>query len=195
MKVIAMTLLALMSYAQAALIDKQAPEFMLKNELGKQISLKDFKGKYVVLEWMNHGCPFVKKHYNSNNMQETQAAVIDKNTVWLSIISSAEGKQGYSSPEKAIADKKRVGSLASHILLDTKGTVGQSYGAKTTPHMFIIDPKGIVQYEGAIDSVASADPADIADARNYIKDAFSAIKKGEKIKKRKSRPYGCSVKY
>lgn len=195
MKVIILSLLLIHSSVFAALVDKKAPSFSLKNEKGEMVSLESFKGKYVVLEWMNHGCPFVKKHYNSNNIQETQAAVIDDNTVWLSIISSAEGKQGYSTPKQAVADRERVNSLASHILLDTKGAVGQAYGAKTTPHMFIVNPKGIVAYEGAIDSVASADQADIKGATNYIKAAFAAIKKGEKIKKRKTRPYGCSVKY
>lgn len=172
-----------------------APDFTLQNENGQKIELKDYRGNYIVLEWLNHGCPFVKKHYSSKNMQTTQKKVIDKNTKWFSIISSAKGKQGYSTPQKALADKKNVNSYASAILLDTDGKVGQAYQAKTTPHMFIIDPSGKVIYEGAIDSIASTDKEDIIKAQNYILEMFRKIKKGESLKVKKTHPYGCSVKY
>lgn len=188
-------LLLIIFNANAALVGKKAPVFSLKNQDNKIIDLADAKGKYVVLEWLNHGCPFVKKHYNSGNMQKIQKIVISKNVLWYSIISSAEGRQGHSTPAEAKSDIKRVGSYATEVLLDSSGEVGQSYGAKTTPHMFIIDPKGEIVYEGAIDSIASADSDDIKDSTNYILAAFEDIKKGQRIKKQKSRPYGCSVKY
>lgn len=179
----------------AALVGKKAPSFKLINENSKQISLNDFKGKIVILEWLNHGCPFIKKHYNSNNMQETQRELVDENTVWLSIISSAEGKQGYVTAEEAIKEKADKKSNATHILLDPSGKVGRAYGAKTTPHMFVIGKDGIVKYEGAIDSIASADKEDVKLATNYVVAATKALKTDSKILVEKSKPYGCSIKY
>lgn len=178
-----------------ALIGKDAPDFSLKNQDGKITKLMDAKGKYVVLEWLNHGCPFVKKHYKSGNMQKVQKQVTKDKVVWYSIISSAEGKQGFSSEKKAKEDAKIHGSNADAILLDTTGEVGKSYGAKTTPHMFIIAPDGKIIYEGAIDSIASADPSDIDKATNFITQTLNSALKGERIKNQKTRPYGCSVKY
>lgn len=194
MKLLFFYLLAF-NFANAALVGKKAPEFELSDENNNKVTLTQFKGKIIILEWLNHGCPFIKKHYKSGNMQATQKKVIDKNTVWLSIISSAKGKQGYSSPSKAKSDKANSKSLANHILLDTNGNVGQLYQAKTTPHMFIINKKGIVAYEGAIDSIASADSSDIPNSENYILAGVKSLKSGTKIKKRKTRAYGCSVKY
>jgi len=188
-------LLISMNMAHATLIGKAAPSFNLMNEVSQKISLSQFKGKVVILEWLNHGCPFIKKHYNSGNMQSVQKKVIDKDTVWLSIISSAEGKQGYRSPKEALADKENYKSLSAHILLDTDGKVGQLYEAKTTPHMFIINKAGKVVYEGAIDSIATADPSDISKAENYVLTAMKSLKSGKSIATKKTRPYGCSVKY
>lgn len=179
----------------ANLIGTKAKDFTLVNEEGRKVSLSFFNNKIVILEWLNHGCPFIKKHYDSNNMQKIQKEVIGKNTVWLSIISSVDGKQGYVDFKKAKEEKLAKNSNATNILLDPKGEVGQMYGAKTTPHMFIIDTKGIIQYEGAIDSIASADPADIDKATNYVSNAIKALKSDTKVFPQKTKPYGCSVKY
>lgn len=181
--------------ANANLLGKKAPDFKLTNQVGEEIELKAYKGKLVVLEWLNHGCPFVKKHYNSGNMQKLQKKYTGKDVVWLSIISSAEGKQGHSTREQAAEEKKSKGSAASMVLLDTKGEAGKKYDAKTTPHMFVIDKNGIVAYEGAIDSIASTDTSDIAKADNYIAQALDAMMEGREVKVKKSKPYGCSVKY
>lgn len=172
-----------------------APAFTLTDTQGKEHSLADFKGKYVVLEWVNRDCPFVVKHYESKNMQKTQEAVGGEDTVWLSIISSASGKQGHQTPEQANAWKKEQGSEATAILLDESGKVGKDYGAKTTPHMFVINPEGNVVYAGAIDSNPSADKADIEKAENYVKSAVTAAKAGKPVEPASTKPYGCSVKY
>jgi len=179
----------------AALIGQKAPSFKLQNEMGEEVSLSDFKDKIVILEWLNYGCPFIQKHYKSQNMQNTQKELVSKDTVWLSIISSAKGKQGYVTATEAREDKNKYNSNASHILLDTKGEVGRAYAAKTTPHMFIIGKDGKVRYEGAIDSIASADQADVKKATNYVIAATKALKTNAKILVEKSRAYGCSVKY
>lgn len=173
----------------------KANSFKLKNEFGKEVSLSDFKGKLVVLEWLNHGCPFVRKHYDSKNMQTLQKLYRDKGVVWLSIISSAEGKQGYSTPEKAKEDREKYKSVADHILLDTKGSVGMDYGAKTTPHIYIIDKEGVVRYQGAIDSIASADKDDLKEATNYVSQALDLMLSGKEVKVSKTKAYGCNVKY
>ena len=172
-----------------------AIDFSLKNEKGKLVKLSDYKGKVVVLEWLNHGCPFVKKHYGAKNMQKLQSKYTKKGIVWLSIISSAPGNQGYVDTDGASRDKKEKGSNATNILLDSKGEVGKKYGAKTTPHMYVIDKNFKIAYVGAIDSVPSADPADIGEADNYVSMALESILKGEKVKVAKTKPYGCSVKY
>jgi len=176
-------------------IGEKVQNFELLNEHGKKVSLKNFAGKNIVLEWLNHGCPFIKKHYSVNNMQKTQAYAKSKGFVWLSIISSAKGKQGHSDPAKALADMKRVKSNADHVLLDFDGAVGQMFEAKTTPHMFILSKDSLLLYQGAIDSISSADPGDIPKAENYIKSAITAIDKSKEIIPSKTRPYGCSVKY
>src|SRR5205085_6677081 len=144
-----------------------APDFSLKSIDGKTVTLAEFKGRYVVLEWMNHGCPFIKKHYNSGNMQALQRESLDKGAVWLSICSSAKGKEGYNSPEDWAKISKTVKDNATAHLIDADGKVGKAYGAKATPHMFIVDPKGVLIYQGAIDDKPTADAADIAGAKNY----------------------------
>jgi alkyl hydroperoxide reductase subunit AhpC len=175
-------------------VGDMAPDFTLKNEKGEKIKLSDFKGELIVLEWMNHGCPFVKKHYNSGNMQKLQKKYQDK-VQWFSIISSAPGKQGFSTPDQALADKKEKKSHAKHILLDTSGEVGQNYEAKTTPHMFIIGKDFKLKYMGAIDSEASTDEDDISGADNYVDLALKELLNNKAVSKAKTRPYGCSVKY
>ncbi len=187
----------LMSFSAFAAIDNgtMAPDFTLKSASGKEVKLSDFKGKTVVLEWLNHGCPFVKKHYSSGNMQELQKTYTAKGIVWLSIISSAEGKQGYVDAKGAAQDKATHKSNATDILLDPKGTVGGVYEAKTTPHMFIINAEGTLVYQGAIDSIASTDTNDVVKADNYVALALDSILEKKPIKVSKTKSYGCSVKY
>lgn len=186
-------LLNLNVFAQVS-VGEDAIDFSLQNELAGITNLSDYKGKLIVLEWTNHGCPFVKKHYKSGNMQKLQEK-FSKDVVWLSVISSAKGKQGYSTIEKAKNDKKQKKSKAKYVLLDKSGEVGQKYGAKTTPHMFVIGKDFKIKYMGAIDSIASANESDIKEAKNYIDEALTALKNGDKVINAKTRPYGCSVKY
>ncbi len=174
---------------------EKAPDFTLTAADGDTHSLSDFEGKYVVLEWINHGCPFVKKHYNSDNMQSLQKKYTDKGVVWLSICSSAEGKQGYHTPEEWQDVNEEKESAATALLLDEDGDVGRAYGAKTTPHMYVIDPEGTLIYQGAIDSIPSADPDDADKADNYVAMALDAAMNDQPVEPDTTRPYGCSVKY
>lgn len=184
------------SFAMAeAKIGSPAPDFSIVDATGKTHKLADYKGKYVVLEWYNKDCPYVRKHYDSKNMQKIQGDMTAKNIVWLSVISSAPGKQGHLAAANAVKNAQKEGSKASAILLDEKGAMGKAYGAKTTPHMYLIDPQGVLRYNGAIDSNDSADPKTIATSENYIVRAVASAEKGEKIAKETSKPYGCSVKY
>lgn len=181
--------------AAKAEVGQAAPDFTLTDANGKTHSLSDYKGKYVVLEWVNFGCPFVKKHYGSGNMQKLQAAYTKKDVVWLSICSSAPGKQGFYNGEEltnAISDHD---VKASAYLIDADGKVGQMYEAKTTPNMYIINPKGQLVYAGAIDDTPSVDPADIPNSTNYIAAALDAAMNGKEIAVKATQPYGCSVKY
>lgn len=179
----------------AASVGAPAPGFTLPDAAGTMYSLSDFRGKYVVLEWVNFGCPFVRKHYDSGNMQGLQKAYRDKGVVWLSICSSAPGKQGYFDGKdltERIAEEK---SHATAYLVDKEGTVGQEYGAKTTPHMFIISPDGTLIYEGGIDDKPTTNREDIKAAVNYVREALDAAMDGRPVKVTTSRSYGCSVKY
>ena len=186
--------LAAVSVADAKVGDA-APAFTLTDTNGKQHSLGDFKGKVVVLEWFNHDCPFVKKHYDSGNMPGLQTRYTETDVVWLSINSSAPGKQGNYAPEKANEMSKEKKSAASYVLLDPDGTVGKLYGAKTTPHMYVIDAAGVLRYEGAIDSVSSTDQDDIKGATNYVASAIDALKAGKPVDPSVTQAYGCGVKY
>lgn len=176
-------------------VGKPAPDFTGVDSNGVSHKLSDLKGKYVVLEWLNHGCPFVKKHYSSKNMQGTQKFATDKGVVWFSIVSSAPGKQGNMTPMETNAKKTEVGSNATAIIIDENGEIGQLYGAKTTPDMFIINPKGDLIYSGAIDDKASTDVSDIAGAKNYVKVALEEAMNGTNVTESKTKSYGCSVKY
>jgi peroxiredoxin len=176
-------------------IGEKAPDFTLTDTEGRSHSLADFRGKHVVLEWINHGCPFVKKHYDSGNMQALQKRFTDEGVVWLAINTSKSGEQGNMSPEewkKASAEKK---AAHTSVLLDPDGKVGRAYEAKVTPHMFIIDPEGTLIYNGAIDSIRSADRADVEKAENYVVKALTASKEGRPIERAVTQPYGCAVKY
>ena len=163
---------------------------------GQTHNLSDFAGKRVVLEWTNEGCPYVKKHYNTNNMQETQKmATADGDTVWLSVISSAPGKQGYKSGDEANATAAKYGAEPTAIVLDPNGDMGRSFAAKTTPHMYIIDADQTLVYQGAIDDNRSANPATVAGAKNYVKAALADLDAGQAVADSDTAPYGCSVKY
>jgi peroxiredoxin len=173
-------------------IGSQAPNFQLPDANGKAVSLGQFKGKVVVLEWNNPGCPYVKKHYESGNMQKTQAAAKKDGVVWLTINSGAAGKQGHMNAAQASAF---VAAQPTAYLLDAKGGVGKRYGAVTTPHMYIIDKAGKLVYAGGIDDKATADKGDIPGARNHVLAALGELKGGKGVSVATSRPYGCSVKY
>lgn len=178
-----------------AKIGEAAPDFALPSIMGQEVSLSNFHGKVVVLEWVNHGCPFVGKHYDSGNMQSLQTKYMAEGVVWLSICSSAQGAQGYYTNEEwqKVAAKKGMASTA--VLVDASGKVGRMYEAKSTPHMFVINAQGTLVYDGAIDSVASTNPADIARADNYVAAALDTIMAGKLVEKAVTKPYGCSVKY
>lgn len=179
----------------AVQVGQAAPNFKLNDAEGKVVTLSDFRGKTVVLEWHNPGCPFVQKHYNSGNMQKTQAAAAKDGAVWLTINSGAPGKQGHMSgaeAKKLVADEK---ARSTAYLLDPKGVVGKGYDAKTTPHMYIIDAKGTLVYAGGIDDKPTANAADIAGARNHVSAALAEMKAGKPVSVATSRPYGCAVKY
>lgn len=172
-----------------------APDFTLPNANGKPTSLSEFKGKVVVLEWTNFGCPFVKKHYGSGNMQKLQADAASKGVVWISICSSGPGRQGYLSVADVNESFSKQESKAAAYLVDEDGKVGRLYGAKTTPDMFVINPEGLVVYHGAIDDKKSPNPADIETAKNYVSAAITETLAGQSVKEPLTQPYGCSVKY
>lgn len=181
--------------ADGPAIGKAAPDFTLTDIQGKSVKLSDYKGKYVVLEWTNYGCPFVAKHYDSGNMQALQKKWTDKGVVWLSICSSAKGKEGSMSAadwKTKSAEHKAAGTA---ILLDESGTVGKSYGAKTTPHMFVIDPSGTLIYKGAIDDKPTYKQADVKGAKNYVDAALTESMGGKPVSMNSTESYGCSVKY
>ena len=181
--------------ANAVQVGAPAPGFSLTDQNGRTVKLSDQKGKIVVLEWNNPECPFVRKHYDSGNMQKAQAAAKRDGIVWLTINSSAPGKQGNvnAAAAKSLVSKEK--SDATSYLLDPSGTVGKLYDAKTTPHMFVIDKSGTLVYAGGIDDKPTANKADIATARNHVLAALADLKAGRKVAVQTSRPYGCSVKY
>jgi peroxiredoxin len=181
--------------AAAPVVGQAAPNFRLADVNGKPVTLSDFRGKTVVLEWNNPGCPFVKKHYDSGNMQKAQAAAAKDGVVWLTINSGAPGKQGHMSGAEAKAFVAKAGAKPAAYLVDPRGVVGKAYDAKTTPHMYIVDKAGTLVYAGGIDDKPTANPADINGARNHVLAALSELKAGKAVSVASSRPYGCSVKY
>jgi len=174
---------------------QEAPEFTLTDSKGTSHKLSDFRGKLVVLEWLNHECPFVKKHYSGGDMQKLQQEYTAKGVVWLSIISSAPGKQGHRTGPQAEADTSDKKAAPTAVLLDPSGEVGKKYDAKTTPEMFVLDKEGKVLYAGAIDSIKSTDSADVAKAENHVRAALDAALAGKPVPTPQTKPYGCSVKY
>ena len=197
MKSVLTTLLfTLATTAGAALkIGALAPEFTAIDTRGNSLTLSDYRGTTVILEWTNHDCPYVRKHYDSGNMQRQQQASTDQGAVWLSIISSAPGKQGHVTPAQADALTVKRNAAPSAVILDEKGDIGRLYGAKTTPHMYIIDADGKLAYMGGIDSIASSNPGDIEKATQYVPAALAEMMNGKPITSSVTRPYGCSIKY
>jgi peroxiredoxin len=183
-----------MTQAQAVIVGQGAPDFSAIDALGKSHKLSDFKGKHVVLEWTNPGCPFVVKHYGGN-MQALQKEFTAKGVVWLSINSTSKDASDYLTPTRLLAWKAEKSASASAVLMDESGKLGQLYNAKTTPHMYIINPQGVLVYAGAIDSVPSARVEDIKVATNYVRQGLNEALGGKAISVVSTRPYGCSVKY
>jgi len=191
---------ALAVATQAVEVGKKAPDFTGKDSAGHEQKLSAYKGKYVVLEWTNHGCPFVVSHYAKNKMQKVQEKWTKKDVVWLRVLSSAPGKQGYCSPEECEAAVKEHKTKASATVLDPSGKIGKKYGAKTTPHMFVVDPKGNFAYMGAIDNAPREDGkvskgADGSPFVNYVDQALTEALAGKAISVPSTVPYGCGVKY
>lgn len=174
---------------------KPAPDFSAVDSNGKTVKLSDFRGKTVVFEWTNDGCPYVKKHYSSGNMQSLQKDAAAKGIVWLTVISSAPGKQGYVDGAGANELTKSRGAAPAAVLLDPEGSLGHLYDARTTPHMFIVSADGALAYMGGIDDKADTDPASIPAAKNYVRAALDEIAAGKPVAEAVTRPYGCSVKY
>ncbi|MET3526265.1 thioredoxin family protein [Phenylobacterium koreense] len=179
----------------APVLGQPAPAFAAQDGDGKTRSLAEFKGKTVVLEWTNAGCPYVQKHYKSGNMQALQKSAARDGVVWLTLVSSAPGKQGYVSPAEARTWKASNDAGSAALLLDPGGQVGKAYDARTTPHMYVVDKAGTLVYMGGIDDRPTADPASLKGAKNYVTAALSDVKAGRAVATPVSRPYGCSVKY
>lgn len=174
---------------------EQAPDFTLEATDGETYSLSDFDGDFVILEWTNHKCPFVQKHYEEGHMQKLQKKLTDSGAAWLQIVSSAKGKQGYVTPEEGEKLRKEREMNSTAMLLDPGGEVGKMYDARTTPHMFVINREGEVIYQGAIDSIRSTDPDDIGEATNYVLSAYASEVAEVPIPETDTKPYGCSIKY
>jgi hypothetical protein len=181
--------------ADAQKVGNPAPEFQATDSNGQVHKLSEYRGKFVVLEWHNNGCPYTRKHYESGNMQRLQREWTSRGIIWFTVISSAPGQQGYVTAQQENDYMKQMNAAPTAALLDSQGDLGRLYAAKTTPHMFIINPSGILIYDGAIDSKATADQADIASATNYVTQALEEAMAGKPVGTPTSRPYGCSVKY
>jgi len=181
--------------ADAQKVGDPAPEFQATDSNGQVHKLSEYRGKFVVLEWHNNGCPYTRKHYESGNMQRLQREWTSRGITWFTVISSAPGQQGYVTAQQENDYMKQMNAAPTAALLDSQGDLGRLYAAKTTPHMFIINPSGILIYDGAIDSKATADQADIASATNYVTQALEEAMAGKPVGTPTSRPYGCSVKY
>ncbi len=178
----------------AAVVGQPAPSFTLADTNGKQVNLADYKGKVVVLEWSNPGCPFVMKHYRSGNMPALQKKYA-KDVVWLTVNSTTEGHSDYMTGKQLNEFSKQHGAAPARYLLDVEGKVGKAYGARTTPHMYIVDASGKLAYVGAIDDVPSASESDVKTAKNFVAAAIEEIKAGKAVSEASTSPYGCSVKY
>ena len=196
-KCLAFTLLAFAAHSAFAVatVGQPAPAFTVQDTAGKTVSLADFKGKHVVLEWVNPGCPYVVKHYGSANMQGTQKDAVAKGVVWLAVNSTSTEYSDYKAPAALAQWMQQHKAAATATLMDADGKVGRAYGARTTPHLYIVDPKGVLVYAGGIDNKPSSNPGDIAGATNHVKVALGEALAGKAISQAATRPYGCSVKY
>ena len=181
--------------AASPAVGKPTPDFEFTDIEGNSGKLSDFTGKYVVLEWFNHGCPFVRKHYESKKMQELQKQYSSMDVVWIAVNSTSDKHGDYRTAAESKDDASENATAATHIVLDPSGEIGTAYGAKTTPHMFIIDPQGKLIYAGAADSIKSTDVKDIQQATNYIELALSESMAGKDVSMPETKPYGCSIKY
>ncbi len=191
----ALVLVLVLPVLAAVRAGESAPDFSATDSYGHQHSLAQYKGKYVVLEWHNQGCPFTRKHYDSGNMQKLQKYWTSKGVVWFTVISSAPGAQGYVTAAQENDYVARIGASPTAVLLDPSGELGHLYEARTTPHMFVINPQGQLIYDGAIDDKPTSDASDIAGAVNYVSAALDESMAGKPVAVAASRPYGCSVKY
>jgi hypothetical protein len=179
----------------SARIGSAAPDFVGTDSNGKSVALKDLHGRVVVLEWSNNQCPFVGKHYRSGNMQSLQKEATGEGVVWLTILSSAPGEQGNVTAAEANVLTRSRGASPTAVILDPSGSIGHAYGARTTPHMFVIDKSGMLVYMGGIDDKPTTDVADVPGAKNYVRLALAAVMAGKPVQDSVTRPYGCSVKY
>ncbi len=194
--VLALGLAAVSAGVQAnAVVGQTAPAFSVTDSRGKTVSLADFKGKHVVLEWVNPGCPFVQKHYNSGNLPGTQQRATAQGVVWLAVSSTARSASDYKPPAELEAWLKSKQAAPSATLMDDEGKLGRAYGARTTPHLYLIDPAGKLIYAGAIDSKPTANPADIATAVNYVNQALGEALAGKPVSQATTTAYGCTIKY
>ena len=191
----AFSLIFVTSLCAAVDTGKSAPAFTLSDTTGSEHRLSDFTGKYVVLEWTNHKCPFVVKYYKNGDMQALQQTMTADGVIWLQVLSSSPGKQGYLSASEGEALRESHEMRSSAMLLDASGEVARAYGARVTPHMYLINPEGVIVYQGAIDSIKSTRPSDIAQAENYLKAAYGSSKAGKPIENATTVPYGCGIKY
>ncbi len=191
----ALMLAAASAHAAPAVVGQPAPAFSVTDASGKAVSLVDFKGKTVVLEWVNPGCPYVRKHYDSANMQGTQKGAADKGVVWLAVNSTHVSAGDYNKPADMAAWMQSQKAFATHTLMDSDGKIGRAYGARTTPHMYVVDAKGTLAYAGGIDDKATANPADVKTAKNHVNAALGDLLAGKPVAQATTRPYGCSVKY
>ncbi|HVE53840.1 MAG TPA: thioredoxin family protein [Ramlibacter sp.] len=179
----------------APAVGQAAPDFTLRDATGKPVKLSDHRGKYVVLEWTNPGCPYVRKHYDSGNMAATQQDAIAKGVVWLSINSTEKSSGDYMEPAKLVAWQSGRKARPTAMLMDEDGVAGKAYGARTTPHMYMVDPQGKLVYAGGIDSIPSSQADDIPKAVNYVRQAVAEATAGKPISAATTRAYGCSIKY
>jgi len=181
--------------AQAAKVGQAAPDFTAADSTGTMHHLSEYRGKFVVLEWHNNGCPYTRKHYESGNMQQLQKEWTAKGVIWLTVISSAPGQQGFVTPAEENDYMAKMHAVPTAALLDPTGQMGHLYDAKTTPDMFVINPQGVLIYDGAIDNRPTSDQGDVQGAENYVSEALTAAMAGKPVQTAVTRPYGCSVKY
>jgi hypothetical protein len=191
----AVLLAAPLTALAAATLGQPAPAFSAQGADGKPVNLAAYKGKTVVLEWTNHECPFVRKHYESGNIPQLQKDATAQGVVWLQVISSAPGQQGQVDGPTALKLNRERHAVPTATVLDPEGTLGRLYGAQTSPHLYIVNPQGVLAYKGGIDSIPSSKPEDIAKADNYVRLALADLAAGRQVAQASTRPYGCSIKY